>query len=98
MSYPNNNCGSCNVWLAMNEPEGVSRMVAIDEYCCNCDLFKNQKFIRHIPTQCCYPIEADGKVIICGADLCPAIDNIFWEYVDTYVSKKVEPSDPYANH
>lgn len=58
------------------------------------------KYVRHIPTQCCYKLEDDGKtVIICGAHLTPKIDGkIFWEYVDEYVEKVVVASDPYANH
>ena len=97
MSYPNNQCGSCSVWLACGEPEGVSRMRAISEYCSKCKLFNNQKFVRHIPTQCCYPLEDDDKtVIICGAHMTPEVDGkIFWEYVDAYVEKIVVPVDPF---
>ena len=60
----------------------------------------NKKFVKHIPSGCCYPLEDDGKtVIICGARLTPEIDgNIFWEYVDEYIEKIVIPSDPYAAH
>jgi hypothetical protein len=58
------------------------------------------QYVRHIPTQCCYPLEEDGKtVIICGAKLTPEIDGkIFWEYTDSYVEKIIKPVDPYANH
>lgn len=58
------------------------------------------KYARHIPTQCCYLLEDDGKtVIICGAHLEPRIDGkIFWEYVDKYEEKIVTPSNLYVNH
>jgi hypothetical protein len=37
--------------------------------------------------------------MICGCDLKPKIDGkIFWEYVDEYIEKVAQPSDPYANH
>ena len=60
----------------------------------------SKKIVRHIPTQCCYYTEEDGKtVIICGAYLTPEIDGkIFWEYVDEFVEKEIKPSDPYAPH
>ena len=60
----------------------------------------SEKFVKHIPTQCCYKLEEDGKtVIISGARIEPKIDGkIFWEYVDNYVEKIIVPSDPYANH
>ena len=59
-----------------------------------------KKYIKHIPTQCCYELEADGKTIeICGCRMQPVVDGeIFWEYTDEYVEKVVVPSDPYANH
>ena len=58
-----------------------------------------KKIVRHIPTQCCYYTEDDGKtVIIAGAKLTPAIDGkIFWEYVDKFEEKVIKPSDPYHN-
>ena len=58
------------------------------------------KFVRHIPTQCCCPLEADGvTVIICGARLTPKVDGkVFWEYTDKYVEKVIKPSDPFINH
>ena len=61
---------------------------------------KKIQYVRHIPTQCCYPLEDDGKtVIICGAHLEPKIDGkIFWEYVDKYYPKEVKPSNPFAKH
>lgn len=100
MSYPNNNCGECPVWLALGEQEGITVFDGIGTYCVKCRVFNTQKFVRHIPSQCCYPLEPDGKtVIICGASLQPKIDGkIFWEYTDKYVKKVVVPSDPYANH
>ena len=59
-----------------------------------------KKIVRHIPTQCCYYTEEDGKtVIINGCIMTPEIDGkIFWEYVDKYVEKVIKPSNPYANH
>ena len=58
------------------------------------------KYIVHIPSGCCYPLEADGKtVIICGAELQPTVDGeIFWRYSDEYFEKEIIPSDPYAGH
>lgn len=58
-----------------------------------------QKFVRHIPSQTCYPLEEDGKtVIICGAHLTPEIDGkIFWEYVDKFIPKEIKPSNPFHN-
>ena len=58
-----------------------------------------KKIIKHIPTQCCYYTEEDGEtVIICGAELHPAIDGeVFWKYVDKYEEKVVTPSDPYQH-
>ena len=58
------------------------------------------KYVKHIPTQCCYKLESDGKTIeICGCRIQPEIDGkIFWEYTDEYVEKIVVASDPYANH
>ena len=54
------------------------------------------KYVRHIPTQCCYEISEDGTVLICGAELHPVIDGkIFWEYVDHYMEKVVKPSDTF---
>lgn len=100
MSYPNNECGECPVWLALGEDTNIKSRRSIDKRCLKCNLFKSQRFVRHIPTQCCYPLEPDGKtVIICDAHLTPNIDGkIFWEYVDEYVDKVITPSDPYANH
>ena len=56
------------------------------------------KYLKHIPTQCCYPLEEDGKtIVICGARLQPNVDGkIFWEYTDTYIEKIATPSDPYG--
>ena len=58
------------------------------------------KYIKHIPTQCCYELEADGKTIeICGCRIQPKIDGkVFWEYTDEYVEKVVVPVDPFACH
>lgn len=58
------------------------------------------KYLQHIPTGCCYPIEPDGKtVIICGAHLTPKVDGkIFWRYTNEYFKKELKPSDPYKNH
>lgn len=100
MRYPSNECGECFAWLALEEPEGMSREVAYRDYCSKCKLFQSQKFVKHIPSQCCFPLEDDGvSVYICGARLQPKIDGkIFWEYVDTYIHKIIKPSDPYANH
>lgn len=100
MRYPCNECGECYAWLALEEPEGISRDIAYRDYCSKCELFQSQKFVRHIPSGCCYPLEDDGKtVMICGANLTPTIDGkIFWEYVDKYEYKISEPSNPYANH
>jgi hypothetical protein len=52
------------------------------------------KYLKHIPTQCCYPLEPDGKtIIICGAKLTPVVDGkIFWEYTNEFVEKIPQPS------
>ena len=98
MVYPNNNCGECPIWLAMPDNYYQSKKV-IDTHCINCKLFQNQRFVRHIPTQCCYAIEEDGSVLVGNCTITPKIDGkIFWEYVDAYVPKTITPSDPYANH
>lgn len=99
MSYPNNNCGECPAWLGMS-PLDFPINPTINNVCITCKLFTEQKFVKHIPTQCCYPLEDDGKtVIICGAKLTPEIDGkIFWKYVDKYERKVFTPSDPYANY
>lgn len=57
-----------------------------------------KKYVRHIPTGCCFPLEADGKtVIICGACLTPEIDGkIFWEYTNEYVEKVIVPTDQFV--
>ena len=34
--YPNNHCGECPIWLAIDEPDGISRQQAIQLYCKNC--------------------------------------------------------------
>ena len=33
---PNNNCGWCSIWLAMDEEGGISREEAIKKYCNFC--------------------------------------------------------------
>ncbi len=55
------------------------------------------KYLKHIPTQCCYPLESDGKtVIISGAHITPDVDGkIFWEYTNEYVEKVAKPSNPF---
>lgn len=56
------------------------------------------KYLRHIPTQCCYPLEPDGKtIIICGAQLTPEVDGkIFWEYTNEYTEKVIKPTDMFS--
>ena len=100
MRYPCNECGECIAWLSLEEPDGMTRNDAYRDYCSKCELFQSQKFVRHIPTQCCFPLEDDGvSVVISGAKLQPIIDGkIFWEYVDKYYHKEIVPSDPHANH
>ena len=96
MRYPCNECGECVAWLALEEPDGISREVAYRDYCSNCELFQSQKFVQHIPSGCCYPLEDDGSVYICGANFKPIIDGkIFWKYVDKYVHKEVIPANPF---
>lgn len=58
------------------------------------------KYVKHIPTQCCYPLKEDGKTIeICGALLQPVVDGkIFWEYTEEYTEKVIEPTDPYGGN
>ena len=94
MSYPNNDCGECAGWLAFGE---INKEKLVRTYCMNCKIFKEQRFIRHIPSGCCYPLEEDNKtVIICGAYLTPNIDGkVFWEYTDKYEQKVLTPSNPH---
>ena len=91
MNKPNNYCGECPVWLA--DAEGGAE-------CDACIVNAKPKYVIHIPSGCCYPLEPDGKtVIICGAHLTPEIDGkIFWRYSDVFVEKIVKPSDPFAKH
>lgn len=97
MAYPNNWCGECPTWLAIEDHHDLQK--AIDNTCQYCPLFSTQQFVRHMNTGCCYPLEADGKtVIICGAHLTPDIDGKMWAYADRYEAKEVHISDPYANH
>lgn len=56
----------------------------------------SKKIVRHIPTQCCYYTEEDGKtVVICGAHLTPELDGKFWEEVSEFIIKEITPNDPY---
>ena len=91
---PNNHCGECPVWLAI-ELDNFDELS--EKHCKKC--FAAQ-YVVHIPTGCCYPLEPEGKtVIICGAHLTPKIDGkVFWRYSDVFVEKIVKPSDPFANH
>lgn len=100
MNYPSNECGECSVWLALGESEGISRAQAISEHCSKCELYKQHRYLRHIPTQCCYEILDEYDTIeICGVRLRPVVDEVvFWEYTDKYVEKVITPSDPYANN
>jgi hypothetical protein len=52
-----------------------------------------KKYIKHIPTQCCYELGPDGKTItICGCRMQPVVDGKpFWEYTDEYTEKVVAP-------
>lgn len=93
MSYPNNDCGECVGWLAFGE---VNKEKLIRTYCMDCKLFKKQRFIRHIPSGCCYPLEDDGKTItICGANFTPTIEGIVWEYTDKFTYKEIKPINPF---
>ena len=105
MSYPNNNCGECSIWFAIGED--ITKAEALNRYCNHCPAnyqIKEEpmkhKYLRHIPSGACYPLESDGKTIIIR-DVCltPEVDGkIFWEYVDEYTEKIAKPSNPYANH
>ena len=55
------------------------------------------KYLKHIPTQCCYEIlDEEGTICICGAYMKPNVDGkIFWEYTNEYIEKKIEASDPF---
>ena len=95
-SLPSNWCGECPVWLAQGDMEGLAIYESMATYCTKCHLFTNQQFIRHIPSGAVYPLEPDGKtIIICGADLSPTPDGVFWEYVDKYEYRRPVPVDPY---
>lgn len=56
------------------------------------------KYLKHIPTQCCYPLEPDGKtIIICGIRMTPKVDGeIFWEYTNEYTEKVPKPADMFS--
>ena len=89
MSKPNMYCGECPVWLA--DAEGGAE-------CDACIVNKSPKYVVHIPTNCCYELEPDGKtVVICGADLSPTPDGVFWEYTDKYEYTRPVPVDSYHN-
>lgn len=86
--YPDNHCGECSVWLA--DAEGGAE-------CDACIANMAPKYVIHIPTGCCYPLEPDGKtVIISGAHLTPEIDGkVFWKYSYVYFEKEVVPTNPF---
>ena len=50
MRYPNNNCGECPTWLAIDEPEGIPKKEAIEKYCSKCE----------------YDNDCDGRCLNCG--------------------------------
>lgn len=94
MSYPNNECGSCPAWLSVNTSYDVSHIISTT--CKDCNLFNSQKFVCHIPSGCCYPLEDDGKTITtCGASLTPTIDGIVWKYTDKFTYKEIKPVNPF---
>lgn len=39
MNLPNNKCGSCNVWLSINDANGLSRSEAIAAHCSKCRIY-----------------------------------------------------------
>ena len=94
MSYPNEDCMLCPAWINHKPADGMDRRALCDEYCQNCYKFQVQTFVRHIPTQCCYPLEQDGTVNICGVIITPKIGDGFWEYSEGYIEKKIVPVDP----
>lgn len=55
------------------------------------------KYVIHIPTGSCYPLEPDGEtVIISGVHIKPKIDGeVFWKYSDVFVKKIITPTDPF---
>ena len=90
MNKPNMNCGECPCWLAFCESETTDEQNrAILEHCKICSPVPPTLYLRHIPTQSCYPLEEDGKtIIICGVHMTPQVDGkIFWEYTDEYTEK-----------
>ena len=48
---PSNYCGECSVWLAFDEPGGISAKEAIEKYCSKCNLYLN--------------IDCDGRCLNC---------------------------------
>ena len=52
-SYPNNNCGECPIWLAMDESEGISKNEAIKKYCEECERFLEDAY------------DCDGRCLNC---------------------------------
>lgn len=39
---PNNHCGECIVWLAMDEEGGIPREEAIEKHCSKCSVYKEK--------------------------------------------------------
>ena len=37
---PNNNCGECGIWLAFDEPEGLTAEEAFEKYCSKCEVWR----------------------------------------------------------
>ena len=36
MNQPNNYCGECPVWLAIDSEDGITLKEALEKYCCKC--------------------------------------------------------------
>lgn len=49
--YPSKYCGECHIWLALDEPEGITTKEAIEKYCSKCDIYLG--------------IDCDGRCLNC---------------------------------
>ena len=60
---PDNNCGSCVVWLAYGEPEGLSPREAEEKYCSKCSrkIEEEKKMTYKVTATVTMIVEAEDK-------------------------------------
>ena len=60
---PDNNCGSCVVWLAYGEPEGLSPKEAEETYCSKCSrkIEEEKKMTYKVTATVVILVEADDR-------------------------------------